>query len=196
MYSIVIVGIGEWEKYTRPLIDSIYRYNPNAPIVVVDNESADPYPRYKNAEIIRTERTCYAQAINTGLFAAPLSPWYLVMNNDVLCTGGVGEFLSGLSPYSVYGPFEHREHNWRWIDGWIYALSFTLWNEVGEFDKNFQYAAFEDADYCIRAQKKGFDVRVADFPFKHLERRIRTTMPQFNERRLANYRYLIGKHAI
>ena len=196
-YSIVIVGIGEWEKYTRPLLDSIEHHNPGCKVVVVDNGSDNFYPNDKRAQVVRTSRVCYAAAINLGVGSlGPIYDWYLIMNNDVLCLGEIEPFLETLSIDTLYGPFFHHKNGRKWIDGWIYALPHRIKRKVGRFDENFQYAAFEDADYCFRAEAQGFKVGAAEFPFLHLERRIRTTLPEFDLKRRQNYQYLVSKHGL
>ena len=60
--AVLIIGIDGWEKYTAPLLRQVQAYEPTATIVVIDNASAERYPIAP--WIHRTERLCYAAAIN------------------------------------------------------------------------------------------------------------------------------------
>jgi len=45
MLSIIIVGINQWEQYTKKLVEQIRKHEPYVEIIMVDNGSAEPYPR-------------------------------------------------------------------------------------------------------------------------------------------------------
>src|SRR5690349_15721229 len=81
----LIIGIDGWEQYTLPLMFSLAKYEPSCELVVIDNASQTPYPAIDYVH--RTERTCYSKAINTAAGIAGPADWYIVLSNDVLCTG-------------------------------------------------------------------------------------------------------------
>src|SRR3990167_1525780 len=188
--AVVIVGIDGWAEYTLPAIKSIREYEPNVPIVVVDNASDPPYRVSESAEgdptaVVRTERICYAAAINVGLGVAN-ADWSVVLNNDVLCEGEFAAAVNGLSPAGIYGMQLIELGDLRWLGGWIYAISRECREEVGDFDEGFELCGFEDLDYCIRALRLGFHVRKMDLPFNHLWGRTRWGLPSYERVRKTN----------
>jgi len=40
---IIVVGINEWDKHTKPFLDSLRKHEPDVRCVVVDNGSDEPY---------------------------------------------------------------------------------------------------------------------------------------------------------
>lgn len=194
MVSLVTIGIGDWERWTLPLIDSVRRYEPDVPIVVVDNQSDPPYPSRDDVQIVRIPRTSYAAAINVGVRMAPDSTHYIVVNNDVLCEGPFVHHAKQQPQSVVAGNWLNHKFGREWIDGWHYCIPRGAWHVVGDFDEEFLIAGFEDADYCFRAEKKGFLVRQSKQPFRHLVGRIRWTIDDYGEQRRQNLSRLIEKH--
>lgn len=193
MISLITVGIGDWERWTLPLIDSIRKFEPDVPIVVVDNASDPPYPADPRVQIIRTRRTSYAAAMNTGIRLAPESTHYIVINNDVLCEGPFVH-LAEQQPQSVLaGNWLNRKFGRAWIDSWHWCIPKAVRRVVGEFDEGYKIAGFEDADYCFRAEQKGFIIRQSDQPFRHLVGRIRWTLKGYGNQRQENLKRLINK---
>lgn len=219
MKSIVlIVGIGQWDEYTKPLVESIHKHEPDSVPLIVDNGMN--YCGLNNNKYHEIERqhffianaladgtfyddhkpVSYAEAINHGLFILNEYPeWLIVVNNDVICDGPFHEYLEGLDEYRIYGNTLHYKHRrfsfpTPWIDGWIYAVPRRVLEAVGKWDERFKIAGFEDADYCFRAFEKGFKVEESKLPFTHLEEHIRKTFNNYPKHREDNMRYLIKKH--
>ena len=109
--AAIIVGIDGWEKYTKPLIESIVIHEPDCGIVVVDNESQEPYPDLKHwhssrFEQTRVDRLCYSAAINWGkrLIYSSWADWIVVLSNDVLCTSPFIHLLAEYGDGDIVGP--------------------------------------------------------------------------------------------
>ena len=91
---VVIIAVGMWEKYTKPCIESIKKYEPAIRgIVCVNNGSKITQEQKKEVDGVRfidiKDLIAYSKAINVGLKAITddaLDSWYIVINNDVLCT--------------------------------------------------------------------------------------------------------------
>lgn len=205
--AVIIVGIGQWEEYTLPLIYSIRNYEQDVEIVFVDNGYKSKYiehwERMYNFKTVHTEKiTSYAEAINNGVFVSDKdSDWNIILNNDVKCTGRFTEKLQKLSNNSLYGNDIHYSNKKfksfaPWIDGWMYVIPDNVIRTVGDWDENFKIAGFEDADYCLRAYKLGFTTEKCNLPFVHLGEHIRRSMDNYNNIRKENMRYLVEKHGL
>jgi len=197
----IIIGIGEWKKYTAPLIISILKYQPDTRIVLVDN--GNNYPEeFENVDIIKTYGILdYSAAINVGFAMLRDEEWVLIINNDVLCTAPFFDYIKGLKTNVVYGNNLHQDfklfhHTTPFTDGWIMAMSRELINSVGAFDTNFKIACAEDADYCFRAANLGYEVKKSSLPFKHLKAKTRRGFENFKQQRLDNIAYLVEKHRL
>jgi len=159
MLSVIIVGIDDWERYTRPLIADIWTHEPDANIVVVDNASATPYP--KGEHIHRTDkRLGYAEALNWGIDRAGDSDWYVVMNNDVRVHKAFTKRVESLATSTLYGFKKWTGHELLkskpdYLSSWCMLISREVWHKIGKFDEAFTPMYFEDIDYCIRAAKEG-----------------------------------------
>lgn len=199
--ATIIIGIGEWEKYTLPLLKSIIKHQPNTRIILVDN--GNNYPEeFENVNIIKTYAILdYSAAINVGFAMLRDEEWVLIINNDVLCIAPFSDYIKGLKTNVVYGNNLHRDfklfhHTIPFTDGWIMAMSRKLINSVGEFDTNFKIACAEDADYCFRAGKLGYKIKKSSLPFKHLKAKTRRKFDNFKQQRLDNIAYLVDKHEL
>ena len=142
LIDIIIVGVGKWEEYTKPCIESIQE-NEVGNIMLVDNGEKDTVRPICN--VVSTEELmCYAKAMNKGMKYSCPDDWIIIINNDVLCTGPID--VSQLDKNTIYGAKKHERWGREWLDGWIFVFHRDLWNDVGEFDEGFEVAAFEDAD--------------------------------------------------
>lgn len=187
--TAIIVGIDNWQRYTLPLIQSIQKHEPSCHIVVVDNLSQTPYPQINEGDtridIIRSAtRLCYSAAINmgqefTGIIEDKVKwpDWYIVLSNDVLCTGPfMGALASRLhneivgpclkeTPIPGYGPIEY-------LEGWCIAFSRHAWDILGGWDERFLGSDWEDVAISTKARQHGMWL-IEDLPFKHLDQRQR-----------------------
>ena len=200
----IIVGVGQWEEYTKPLIDSIRRHEPSADIIVCDNGVKIPSVVKLNTDVefVTTELVCYASAINMSVLTYIDFDWFVIMNNDVRCDNKYLEYVQTLYPKAIFGNKVHPRYHKKFIsptafvDGWIYAVPRQAINDVGMWDSKFKIAGFEDADYCIRAHEAGYSIRKSNLPFTHLEEHVRTTFDNYKKHRLDNIEYLIKKHSL
>jgi GT2 family glycosyltransferase len=194
---VITVGINQWISYTRPLIGSLRRFEPSIEVVVVDNGSKIPY-REGDYKLVRSKKIlCYAAAINLGIEASPVSDWYVIINNDVLCEGPFIKHLRKMDTKALYGnELNHASEFGHYVEGWLFAIPRYVLDTVGDFDELFEYAAFEDVDYSYRAKGCGFSVLKSDLPFKHLKAETRFQRPEYREVYLKNRRYLKEKHRV
>lgn len=169
MVSAVVVGVDNWKRYTKPLLDSMRLHNPNISIVCVDNGSN--YPDYDGMTMIRTTKVvCYAKALNIGLRACNSSDWYLILNNDILIEKPFK--VEDFDPKCLYGFGLHTLHRFKYLVGFAVFIPYGALTNVGYYDEEFKPLWFEDADYSIRAQKAGYKLIALDrkeFGIYHFE---------------------------
>ena len=194
--SALIIGIDGWEKYTFPLIDSIQQYEPDCQIIVIDNASADPYPSLPCVH--RTERLCYSKAINTAARLAGDSDWYIMLSNDVLCTGPFAAMLANVPTGMIAGPCLKEVQNYAYLEGWCVCAPSAIWNELGGWDENFQGSSWEDVSFSTDARLHGFSlVHNVTFPFVHLDQRQRFhVIPNYWNTEDANIKYFCSKYKL
>lgn len=205
--AAIIIGIENWAKYTLPLVESIRKHESGCRIIVVDNASPIPYPQdAKTANLgagnqnslytIRTERLCYSAAINAG--KAMLNKgydWYIVLSNDVLCTGPFEHLLTPLPP-CVAGPQLWHEHGLQWIVGWCVCIPRVVWDAVGGWDEGYVMSSVEDVDLSVSAVEKGYALyQMPELPFVHLDQRQRFGLPGYEGSELLNWQHFIKKHS-
>lgn len=198
--AALIIGIDGWEKYTRPLIESIQMHEPDCSIVVIDNASQEPYPEWiaVGVPIIhRTERLCYSAAINKAAQLAGPANWYIVLSNDVLCTGPFFHVLAE-SEGKVVGPLLKENQGWQYLEGWCVCTPEAIWKALEGWDENFQVSSWEDVDFSVTVMEKGYTVvERMDLPFVHLDQRQRFTLVNnYWDSEVANVRYFRQKHRV
>lgn len=185
--ACIVVGIDGWQKYTKTLIQSIQRHEPECQIVVVDNESREPYPLLHKTTaatmpfcyVARTERLCYSAAINTGRGIAGDADWYIVLSNDVLCTGPFAHILAEYDGADLVGPCLKQISIERvgpvdYLEGWTVCVPRRIWDTIGGWDEGMQISSYEDCEYSHRARVNGFGlVEDKALPFVHLDQKQR-----------------------
>lgn len=173
--AAIIVGIDGWEQYTLPLVQSILKHEPDCDLQVIDNASKAPYPITK-CQVVRTERLCYSAAINYGQrwineihdFDAD---WYIVLSNDVLCTGPFAHILAELGDGDLVGPLMKEAHGFPYLEGWCVCVPARAWQA---WDERFLGSDYEDVAYSTAARQRGFGlVEDTSLPFVHLDQRQR-----------------------
>ena len=189
----LIVGIDGWEPYTLPLINSIQRYEPEVQIVVVDNASQMPYPETEGITLVRTERLCYAAAINRAAREAPDADWLMILSNDVAVEGPFAQLVASL-PECVAGPQDYRIGDWHFIVGWCVCVPRRTFDALHGWDENFVVSSWEDVDFSFRAQQRGLPLVVVDLPLRHLDARQRFSLPEFDGTHERNRAYFERKH--
>lgn len=200
--TAVIVGVNEWERFTLPCIQSIRACDPDLSLVVVDNGSDPPYPPGYNAfPLLKT--ACYASALNYGMACAEEPDWYVLLNNDILFHKPITDRFDSLDAGTLYGfQYFHRPAAFPFCDylaSWGLFLSAQMARGVGEFDDALTPMYFEDADYCIRAVRAGFQIKLLDWQdwgIEHLGRvgEREDYMHKHMRAREKNRAYLKGKH--
>lgn len=204
--SCVIVGLNEWERFTKPLLDSIYRNDPDLNVVCVDNGSDTPYPPIEKGMLIRSvERKPYAGGINIGMKAV-IDDWVMVVNNDVLINKPVSQRIEALSPNELHGFYLYHKDaqglfDWDYLSGWCLIFHKRLWDSVGDFDENCKPMYFEDADFSVRAFRAGYRLNLHDrndWGIVHLEdsrhKERREYMDRHMKERQAIKQYVRDKH--
>jgi len=189
---VLTVGIDPYENNTQRLVNSIAEHEPDIPIVVVDAAAEPPYPDYDFVFRLDKRPSGFAAGLN---IAATLTDadWMVMVNNDTEAKAPFAWRLETLTP-GVYGNYMMHERGRKWLDGWIMVIHREVWRRVGRFDENFLAGAYEDADYCFRAEALGYPVDEIAMPFVHHELHTRFDNPEFWEKRQANYEYLWSKH--
>lgn len=198
--AAIIIGIDGWQQYTLPLLNSLRQHEPQCNVVVIDNASAETYPRdvARWARVERTPRLSYSAAINTGkswLDSENVNAdWYIVLSNDVLCTRPFSHLLAPLPP-CVAGPQLWHEHGLSWIVGWCVCIPKEVWSVVGNWDSNFIMSSWEDVDYSTSAIEKGYALyQMPELPFVHLDQKQRFGLPGYAGSESHNYHYFAAKH--
>jgi len=196
--AAIIVGIEGWEQYTLPLVESLieWRGEQLPEVVVIDNASKIPYrrediqlPQVKDCfvNVHRSEeRLCYSAAINLGHKVAhewnrtyPPFDWYIVLSNDVLCTGPFAHILEAYGDGDVVGPcLKHVDIEQvgrvPYLEGWTVAVPRRIWDTIGGWDEGMQISSYEDVEYSHRARVNGFGlIEDPALPFVHLDQKQR-----------------------
>ncbi len=190
--AVVMVGMDGWQEWTKPALDSVLQYLPDANVVVVDH-GRDAYPVYKNVKFLRFDQpVSYSHAINAGVAFAGQANWYLIINNDVLVYEPL--YTARLDPDFLYAKRILHEQGITWIDSWLVLVSSKVWDLVGGWDEKFLMCGFEDADYCIRAANLGIAIQPLEWEIQHFWGKTRWKLPGYKEQRLKNIDYLERKH--
>lgn len=210
--AAIIVGIDNWQRFTKPLIDSLHRGEPLCTVVVIDNASTEPYPSDPlslasagNLAVWRTERLCYSAAINKGkavLDKLGKFDWYIVLSNDVLCTGPFAHILEGYDGNDLVGPLLLETPipgmgMVPYIEGWCMIFSRQIWEAIGGFDENYIMSSFEDVDVSHEARKAGFGLlEDKELPFTHLDQKQRFYLPGYGGSEEHNIRHFMRKNGV
>jgi len=190
--AALIIGIDGWAKYTMPLFASLQRYEPDCRFVIIDNASENPYPILPFVH--RTERLCYSAAINKAAEIAGPADWYIVLSNDVLCTGSFMADLTGISS-AIAGPLLKNVQGFPYLEGWCVCAPAGAWKTLNGWDENYQVSSWEDVDFSVRALKAGYGLAELSLPFVHLDQRQRFNLiPDYWESEDHNLRYFMKQH--
>lgn len=175
--NAIVVGLNEWERYTKPCLESIKRTNPDFIVTCVDNGSDVPYPNYPGVGYVRSQcKRSYAGGINLGLKWGEPADWYMILNNDIIFHENLYCHFAGLNNTKLYGFKKWKAGTagmpTEYLAGWALLLSRRLWRVLGDFDELCAPMWFEDADYSIRALKEGIELVELDrkeWGIQHLE---------------------------
>lgn len=145
-------------------INSCRYYEPNTPIITVDDHSSFPYTRGEY-HIKRIGLSGVAPSWNKGIQEA----WsrgathVFVINDDVeliepvleslidVCDGDIGV----VGPATTHLARKHPRirEDMRWFPGWAFLLPKHTWDQVGSFDETLRPAFWEDGEYWLRVHK-------------------------------------------
>ena len=190
----VVVGYNFFEKYTLPMIESMQKYNPEIPVVLVDNGSEPPYPEVEGITQVTHDNSSLAGAMNKGVNAAGVHDWYLITNNDMLIEAPL-EFGS-LDENCIYGAETVTRLEIRYIVAYWILIPRKIWNDVGEFDTGYKHYTYEDVDYCYRVQQAGYEMRTKELPLKHFLHGSLPLNPDINRYRKDNIAYIKNKFSL
>jgi len=191
--AALIIGIDGWDRYTFPLVESISEHEPDCQIVVIDNASATPYPAMDY--VYPTRRMCYSAAINLAASSAGKADWYIVLSNDVLCTGPFVEMLTSVGAGSIVGPCLKHVEGFAYLEGWCVCAPTGIWNELRGWDEQYKVSSWEDVDFSTRTLENGYNVALYDLPFRHLDQRQRFGLvPDYWDSENHNIRYFMQQH--
>lgn len=206
MVALIIPSLDGWDKYVLPLLKSIKRYEPDAKVILVDNASESPYPRFDGIQQIRLERDenyGLARGSNVGIEATWDCDWFVILHNDMLFTGPVGDAIQNLDPSYHYSA-EVRKANgenrpWDYGIGRPFVFSKQSIEDVGLFDEAFGIYSCEDVDYSWRQTQAGYPLKEIKLNIRHLDDR-RKEKKAFQARHIkqirANEAYLQLKHNV
>lgn len=192
--AVCIIGLGQWEEYTKPCAESVVEHEPGVSVVVVDNGSNPPYPALPWVHRI-DKNYGYAEGVNCAVAVAGDQDWYIVINNDVVVKAPFVKWIQKRAQEDIlYGI--HTNHNAQtgeYIEGWFFLISNRIWNTVGQFDEAYMEAAFEDVDYSTRARRAGFGIAKTQLPFHHFGGKTRHAIEGYKEKRKVNREYFLEK---
>ena len=200
--AAIIIGIDGLEKFTEPLVRSILEHEPNCQPLLIDNASAEIYPI--NAWTFTTPRLCYSAAINYGKQCLDQHfgefDWYIVLSNDVLCTGPFADVLAGYGDDEVVGPLlkevQLGKTTFPYLEGWCVCTSARMWKLTNGWDSKFVGSSWEDVSHSTDARLNGGTlIEDADLPFIHLDQRQRFhVIPDYWSTENANIHYFANKY--
>ena len=182
--SLIVVGINRWHDITQPFLLSILKHEPEAQILLIDNNSSPAYPNNSSSiEVLRVdERIGYNQAMNIGIQHRKVDK-YICFNNDCICEGPFINKIKILDDSTLWGS-DHKPDPLNGIlfvaSAWL-VISDKIIEKIKFFDENLS-AGFEELDYEMRAMMADFNLGVAQLPIKHLEEMTRLDEPGYLKR--------------
>lgn len=67
----------------------------------------------------------------------------------------------------LYLQNEGKSKRVNWLIGFCLLFSYDVYTAIGKLDERFEVGNSEDIDYCMRAKRYGFDLRIAKDVFIH-----------------------------
>ncbi len=196
--KILSSGYEHLYDFVFPYVASVRKYEPLAELTIVDNGSPKPYEPHHmlRARIARTDNLAIMTSFNRVI---PQDEWDWIMltDTDVLCQGSFLDLVNEFDDRAIYGQQMFTQGPVQWFDGWMFCVPRRIWDDLGPFDETFKLTgAFQDLDYCLRAVKAGYELKLAHLPFKHLEANTTHGSPGFWENREFNRKMIYAKHGI
>jgi GT2 family glycosyltransferase len=195
MFTLVIVGINKWKKYTKPLLQSLDPYDKKIEVVLIDNASNPAYPEstYRFEKLVS-----YAEANNMGATFGSADVLVFI-NNDTRCTGDPS-FLSELPPGKIYAEDVRLKEDYldTRVDflfpfGWITIVDRKLFERMGGFNNDILPGGADDVEFGFRAFTMGIPLEEIKVPFIHYGSHDRKKIIHFYENREKNDKYLRNK---
>ena len=115
--AVVIIGIGDWEKYTKPCIESIKQHEPDVHIFLLDNNS-DP-----------------AYLFEEGLYFVKRNRFHEAIANDLK----VVDLLTGQPARISFEPGNTAENRDRLLPLAYYQLGY-LYGLTGRYEQSIRYS--------------------------------------------------------
>lgn len=196
--ELLASGYEHLEDCVKPYVASILQHEPEASVTIVDNGSPVPYPALDGVKVVHTKNLAIMTSFNKAIAKLKSEwDWIILTDSDVICNGPFLEAVAGWNPDFLYGMQMFHQWDLHWFDGWLMAISKKAWQALGPFDDAFKLTgAFQDMDYCLRAQQAGYFLRMANLPFVHLEGNTTHRSPGFWENREHNRQLINSKHGI
>jgi len=170
--SFVIVTYKPNLKYINDLLTVLPSFS-----IIIDNSSELKQNEVSGATLLSPQsNTGYAGGANVGIrhALAHNAQWIVVLNQDTVMTKkavmSLVKYLSKSKP-GIYGPYAGGLDPQRWttimpsmkaeyISGCCIAIHRDVIAKIGYFfEPYFMY--YEEVDYCIRAQRANFPVKLA-----------------------------------
>lgn len=148
-------------------------------LIIIDNSGCLPvqqqFPNVNRTHVVRIPTNIgVAASWNLGIKVSPFSPWWMVVNYDVIFEPGT---LRAMADQSGPGTLllGCGEPGWQYRFA-CWTVGEDVVEEVGLMDERFFPAYYEDVDYERRARMAGIEPTVAvDAPFVHEHRATETT---------------------
>lgn len=189
-------GYANLDNFVLPYVASIRKREPGADLTIVDNGTPEPYPEISGAKVARTANLAVMTSFNQAIPDEPWD-WLMLTDTDVLCDAPFLSMVEKFDKACIYGQQMFNIGSLSWFDGWLFCIPRQVWDAIGKFDEAFLLTgAFQDMDYCIRANASGFGLRLAHLPFRHMEANTTHASPRFWENREYNRRLVELKHNI
>lgn len=204
--AVCAVGIDGWNEYTKPLIMSVLKHEPDCTISVIDNASEVSYPAAPSnanyAVITRSDtRLCYAAGLNLAHdkadeIAGP-HEYYVFLGNDTMFAAPFKQAIRNIPPGSIGGDGIYEIIHYKFVSGWGMVIPATVWDIVGRFDEDYIISAWEDVDYSYRVQLAGLRLhRIEGWPIIHLDQQQRQKKWSINHVHIWNGALFERKHNI
>ncbi len=191
-YSIVIPSYNHCDDLLKPCIDSIKAYTDlsDVEIIVVANGCVDNTREYLDSSVVPIkvlwfdEGIGYTRATNEGIKVAT-GEYVILLNNDTEFLGQAkNDWITRLvTPFEdpkigVTGVLELHDPSADkdFLVFFCVMIRRTLFDEIGILDEIFSPGFGEDIDFCIRANRAGYQCKCVNSVFYQDERRC-TTFP-------------------
>jgi len=181
----IVIPVHNNLRWTAPLLGSLsaaFESNKGPEVIVIDNGSTDGTQHFlmhhASCRTIRNPTNLgFSRACNQGMRETSRE-FVVFLNNDVILghrwleplllqfeDAGVGIVgaAGAVSNHECTGIGETRNPYTRfdYIPGWCMAIRREVIEKIGGFDERFGFGYFEDADFCLRAKKAGYRLRIA-----------------------------------